>query len=37
VEVLVTEAVGALDESTLVPEARHALGELAVYVARRDR
>ncbi|HEY3239963.1 MAG TPA: polyprenyl synthetase family protein [Acidimicrobiia bacterium] len=37
VEVLVTEAVGALDESALTPEARHALTELAHYVAHRDR
>ncbi len=37
VEVLVAEAIGALEESSLNPEARHALAELAVYVARRDR
>ncbi|MGH9283516.1 MAG: polyprenyl synthetase family protein, partial [Acidimicrobiales bacterium] len=37
VEVLLAEAVGVLDESSLEPTARHALAELAVYVARRDR
>jgi geranylgeranyl diphosphate synthase type I len=37
VEVLVAEAVGALDASSLNPEARHALTELAIYCGRRDR
>jgi geranylgeranyl diphosphate synthase type I len=37
VEVLLAQAVGALDESSVTPEARHALAELAAYVAHRDR
>jgi geranylgeranyl diphosphate synthase type I len=37
VEVLTAEAIGALHESSLNPEASHALAELANYVAHRDR
>ena len=37
VEILMAEAVGALEESAVLPEARHALIELAHYVAHRDR
>ncbi|MGH9039162.1 MAG: polyprenyl synthetase family protein [Acidimicrobiia bacterium] len=37
VEVLLTEAIEALNESSLTPEARQALTELANYVAHRDR
>lgn len=37
VEVLLAEAIGALNESSLTPDARHALTELANYVAHRDR
>ncbi|MDQ3945476.1 MAG: polyprenyl synthetase family protein [Actinomycetota bacterium] len=37
VEVLLAEALAALNESPLNPESRHALTELATYVAHRDR
>jgi hypothetical protein len=37
VEALLAEALGGLEKASLNPEARHALGELATYVAHRDR
>ncbi len=37
VEALLAEALGGLEKSPLNPEARYALGELANYVAHRDR
>ncbi|MGH9002490.1 MAG: polyprenyl synthetase family protein [Acidimicrobiia bacterium] len=37
VETLLAEALAALEGSSLHPEARHALTELAAYVAHRDR
>jgi geranylgeranyl diphosphate synthase type I len=37
IEAMLAQAVGALEKSSLTPEARHALAELANYVAHRDR
>ena len=37
VKTLFTEAVDALEKSSLNSDAHHALGELATYVAYRDR